>query len=89
MARRCALTVTEQDLHHAWQQRRRSDWPATFEAVMAHPLLRALVRAEALRRAQAAQRQAPAPQAAPPRLLRTPNHPTVDRKRAAAGDFDD
>jgi len=97
MARRCALTVTDQDLQAAWLHRRRSDWPRTFDAAMAHPLLRALVRAEALRGAQAAARRAaaPAPHQPPashqplPAVRRTAHHATADRKRAAAGDRDD
>lgn len=50
------LHITPQLLHQAWQQRRRADWPATFEAAMQHPLLRRLVRAMACGLAQRAAR---------------------------------
>lgn len=86
------LQISLDDLTAAWQQRRRPDWPPTFTEVMAHPLLRPLVRAEAVRRALAARRAAPAAPAPHARAAR-PTPPTVaagiDRKRAAAGDRDD
>ena len=87
------LHITLDDLHAAWQQRRRADWPATFPEAMAHPMLRPLVRAEAVRRALAARRQMQhAPQArpahpAPRRPTAAPAQaPLFDRKRAAAGE---
>jgi len=80
-------------LRKAWQQRRRRNWPDTYEATMARPLLAALVRLQAgllQRRAErvgsgpeqpAKVRRAPAfaPRRRPPPEL-------FDRKRAAAGE---
>jgi hypothetical protein len=68
------LDITREQLQSAWLQRRRSDWPATFDAVMADPMLRRLVRAIAVGRAQAQRRMAQAP---------------FDARRAAANDLKD
>lgn len=94
MSRRAALTITQADLQAAYTLRRRPSWPATFEAAMADPLVRHLVRAEALGRAQALQTHACHPPQSPVQRLRqliTPAapRPAIDRKRAAAGDRDD
>ena len=96
------IAVTQADLHAAWLQRRRGDWPATFDAVMADPMLGRLVRAEAIGRALAVRRfearQAgvvPAAIAAarPPALHQWPARrqqaPIFDRKRAASGERED
>lgn len=47
------VTITLADLRAAWMQRRRSSWPASFEAAMADPMLSRLVRAQAIGRAVA------------------------------------
>ena len=91
--RRPRLVVTPEALRQAWdrlrrQQRHLDDWPPTYDEVIAQPLLRAVVRAEALRHAQAASGprrpevsrwRAPAPGSS----LR------FDPRRAAANDLDD
>ena len=95
------LQITLDQLQAAWQRRHRSDWPATFTEAMAHPLLRGLVRAEALRQALASQRAEQQPRWHPPHSHPLQSRPPVptrpakpqpdlfDRKRAAAGDRDD
>ena len=47
---RTRIEPTPEQLEAAWLQRRRRDWPPTLAAVMAVPLLAALVRMEAVRR---------------------------------------
>jgi len=97
MSRRAALTITEADLQAAFALRRRADWPATYAQAMANPLLRQLVRAEALGRAQAlqthaahqVQHRAPLPRLlAPPPATAPVARPLFDRKRLAAGERD-
>lgn len=89
------IVPTPEQLQAAWQSRRRSNWPDSFDDAMADPLLGALVRMEAVRLILLAQRVArraaigntswtrSRPVAAP--LAAT----TTDRKRLAAGDTDD
>lgn len=97
MAKHQPLQISLDDLAAAWRARRRPDWPPTFTEAMAHPMLRPLVRAEAVRRALAARhadQQARPPAAAaphrPPQPGRLNTPPSLfDRKRAAAGDRDD
>lgn len=67
------LHITPALLLAAWQRLRRAHWPDTFDAAMGHPLLRRLVRAQAVGLAQAQQRQAAAP---------------FDPRRAAANDLE-
>lgn len=88
------LHITPEQLRQAWALRRRPDWPASFDAAMARPLLASLVRAYAIG-LLLAQAKAPArAQAPPPGTTTTPactppaRRPTLDRKRAAAGDID-
>jgi hypothetical protein len=97
--------VTLADLHAAWMQRRRGDWPCSFEQVMADPLLGRLVRAEAIGRALAARRFEARQAAATPAALaplrqhactstspwpaRRQQAPIFDRKRAASGERED
>ena len=50
------ITVSADDLHAAWLQRRRPGWPNTLEATLADPLLGRLVHAEAVGRAIAVRR---------------------------------
>lgn len=92
------LHITPQGLHSAWLARRRPHWPDTFAAAMAHPMLRRVVRAEAVRLALAALRAntavatahtttAPPPSRTAPRRT-APLPALLDRKRLAAGDVD-
>lgn len=50
------VVISPADLHAAWLQRRRGDWPPSFDLVMAAPMLGRLVRAEAIGRALAVRR---------------------------------
>lgn len=68
------LDITREQLQAAWLERRRSHWPATFDAAMADPMLRRLVRAVAVGRAQRERRLQQAP---------------FDTRRAAANDLKD
>lgn len=74
-------------LRQAWQQRRRADWPATFEQTMDNPVLAVVVRIHA---GLISRRLNPLPRV--PRYgtahsTRTPSaRPIFDRKRAAAGE---
>lgn len=98
---RTRIEPTPEQLEAAWLQRRRRDWPPTLAAVMAVPLLAALVRMEAVRREIALRRHerkhGPMPAPARPRLPASPHStgrpwvpPTgLDRKRLAAGERDD
>lgn len=94
------IAVTPELLRLAWRDRRRPNWPPTFDECMADEFVRRLVRAEAVRIAQARRdgppRAPPAPSAAAmpqpaatnaPALLRAPA--LRDLKRAAAGDTSD
>lgn len=82
------LDITREQLQAAWLERRRSHWPASFEAVMADPLLRRLVRAAAVGRAQAERRiRQQAPQ--PPRRAAATRPAPFDARRAAANDLKD
>lgn len=94
------VTVTADMLHAAWARRRRADWPSTFDATMASPLLSRLVRMEAIRAELARRRAAealpaartspaPLPQRSPARALRGGLANSFDAKRLAAGDRDD
>lgn len=88
------VTLSLADLHGAWLQRRRGDWPPTFDAVMADPMLSRLVRAEAIGRAVALRRHlakhcAPASRPAAPRAPPARRAPIFDRKRAASGERED
>lgn len=90
------LHVSQPMLQAAWQRRRGADWPDTFHACMAHPLYRAIVRAEAIRAALAqrnAARHRLGSAAAHGTTATRPGHashtrvlPGFDRKCAAAGD---
>lgn len=92
MACRRAPLTTEQ-LRAAWVVRRRADWPTTFDAAMADPLLQRLVRCMAMGMAQAATRRSatarPAPTRRPAPPQPQPQHQPLDRKRLAAGERDD
>lgn len=74
-------------LRQAWAQRRRTNWPATYEATMTDPVLAVVVRIHA---GLLARRITPLPRT--PRYgtahtTRTPTQrPIFDRKRAAAGE---
>jgi hypothetical protein len=87
------LHITPEQLRQAWALRRRPDWPASFDAAMARPLLASLVRAYAIG-LLLARAKTPPPAQAPPPGATTPastppaRRPTFDRKRAAAGDID-
>lgn len=80
------LPLTDAQKRAAWAAlaRQRADFPQTYDAAMAAPMPRALVRIEAL---QAAQRQARAAAAPAHRPLLGQRH--FDAKRAAAGERDD
>lgn len=87
---------TENELRAVWLAMPRKDWPATFEAAMADPLLSRLVRLTAKHppRAVRAGFTTSAPAMPLPRTWsRVPTHAATpsafDRKRAAAGDRDD
>ena len=63
------------------------EWPTDYDAVMADPVRMRLVRLQATFMSRvAAEKAAARPPPARPRPMRPP---CVDRKRAAAGDFDD
>lgn len=92
---------TPEQLHAAWQERRRRDWPATFDEAMQHELYSRLVYMTALGQLLAAARAArrtqlladqrlPWPAGQPVHRPRpAPTHtPGPDRKRLAAGDTD-
>lgn len=85
------VLITPELLQAAWQHRRRPDWPATYADTMAHPMLRRLVRAQAIGLALAQRRRdAAALQPRPaPRQPALPPLPLFDPKRAAAGDTHD
>jgi hypothetical protein len=93
---------TDADLQQAWQERKRADWPATFDEVMQDPMLCRLVRMHAChaaitRRIQRPRAEAPAPaqmrnlapRVAPIDIPLVHQPALFDRKRAAAGDRDD
>lgn len=91
---------TDEQLHDAWERRRREDWPDDFDAVMADPILSRLVRTAAahgtrtVRRLEVVRPAEPLPPVAKPvpvaSSLRVPKQEAFfDRKRAAAGDRDD
>lgn len=96
---------TREQLLEAWRQRRRDDWPVSFEAAMQDPLYARLVRTHALHSPPSRQRPAierPDPPlaagAAPtPPARRAPierravrrQAALFDRKRLAAGERDD
>ena len=94
MPQRPTPQITQADLEAAWQRRRRADWPADLESVLANPMLSRLVHMEARRlliaRTQRAHAdRAPRPATAPPRPAATPVQPLparLDRKRLAAGE---
>jgi len=95
------IEPTDEQLRLAWQERRRADWPATFEAVMASPMLSRLVRTHACHNAlgEHIHREVVVPPEPPPAVhtparpastLRVPTQPPLfDRKRAAAGERED
>lgn len=96
------VVISLADLNAAWLQRRRGDWPPTFDAVMADPLLGRLVRAEAIGRALAVRRFEARQAAAVPAAIAAPRPaaphqwparrqqaPIFDRKRAASGERED
>lgn len=64
------------------------EWPTDYDAVLADPRRMRLVRLQAtfLARVAAEKAAARSPPPAPPTATRSP---CFDRKRAAAGDFDD
>lgn len=80
--------ITDELLQHAWRDVRRPGWGG-FEASLADPVRGGLIRARA---AQLAHGSTPAHrQQAPPRrwpLALRDGPPTIDAKRAAAGDTD-
>ena len=87
------LHITPEQLRQAWALRRRPDWPASFDAAMARPLLASLVRAYAIGLLLAQAKFPPPAQAPPPGANTTAStpparRPIFDRKRAAAGDID-
>ena len=94
------IEPTEAQLQLAWQERRRADWPATFEGAMASPMLSRLVRTHACHNAlgEHIHREVLPPEpppavptpARPASSLRVPTQaPLFDRKRAAAGERED
>lgn len=85
-----ARVFTEEQLRAAWQARRRSNWPETFEEAMNDRCFSGLVRIEARlndnrsKTAQAVRRPTSNP------LIPIPQTPIVmDAKRRAAGERDD
>lgn len=89
-----APTHTDDQLRAAWRERRRANWPDTFEAAMNDPFYSRIVLIEANTRARRAcsQAAANAPHHHPPRrpLPVLPSLPPVlDHKRRAAGERDD
>ncbi|MDD2975541.1 hypothetical protein [Aquabacterium sp.] len=88
-----AAPFTHDELMTAWHNRRRPNWPASFDQVMADALLAKLVGLEAKLRRSRLQRAAQAPtpaSTAPERRPCLPHTPPIfDRKRAAAGERDD
>lgn len=96
------LVVTPELMRAAWQARRRPSWPDSYEACMAEPLLRGLVKASAMgmaraqmdRQCQQATRAAATPpaQAASPRAALPPSsrttQPTSARPLRQAALFD-
>lgn len=102
-ATRPPCTPSDDDMHAAWQQLRRRDWPPLADIKRAAALYQ-LVRGAALRRAQglppeptpaeaspAVQTPAPArPAQAAHSLPHSPRQPPLfDHKRAAAGERED
>jgi len=94
------IEPTEAQLQLAWQERRRADWPATFEGAMTSPMLSRLVRTHACHNAlgEHIHREVLPPEpppavptpARPASSLRVPTQaPLFDRKRAAAGERED
>ncbi|HEV7913015.1 MAG TPA: hypothetical protein VGP22_04565 [Albitalea sp.] len=96
------VETTDQQLREAYEQRRRADWPPTYEEVMEHPVYGRVVQMHACHAAaieHVTHLEVVAPEAPPPRgtvharapqTLRVPKQkPFLDRKRAASGDRDD
>jgi hypothetical protein len=87
------LPLTDADLRASWAALAsvRPGIPWTFEAAMADPHARSLIRIDAVqqaqRRVQSVLMQRPLP--APARRGAPAHHHQVDHKRAAAGDRDD
>lgn len=88
-----AAQFTHDELVTAWRNRRRPNWPESFEQVMADSLLAKLVSIEAKLRRSRLQRttenQTPACHATERRPFMPHTPPIFDRKRAAAGERDD
>lgn len=92
------LHVTVEGLRQAYAQHHKPDWPATYDAAMAHPLYSRLVRTLALRAADAERRRrqpqwpqplaaaASHPPAAAPARMRA-QRSLFDAKSAAANDL--
>lgn len=82
------IELTDAMLHAAWAHLspQRAHWPADFSLAMQHPLISRLVRIEAALQVRAQTGAALRERA--PQLAHTAHH-GVDRKRAAAADFDD
>lgn len=79
---------TDEELRAAWQRRRRTDWPPTFEEAMNDPTFSHLVRIEArLRSRLATAKHQPIARHAVPAQPTT--QPMLDFKRRAAGERDD
>ena len=92
------IEPTPEQLQTAWMERRRRDWPPTFDAVMAHPRYSRLVRMHACHAAVVTRTHGEVLQPDPPpnvrhsfrKPLRTyPQAPLFDQKRAASGERDD
>lgn len=93
------VELTDEQLRSAYEERKRSDWPASYEEAMQHPTYSRLVRMHASHDAVMARMVVHRPVVQPPepppprttaRPLSVPRHPPIlDHKRAAAGERDD
>ena len=89
------IAMTQTMLQAAFERRRRSDWPDTFEAAMTDPVCQALIKLEAFRHARRKQasdaynkrRDARRAAASAPKWSPAFTKPaTLDAKRLAAGE---
>jgi len=92
------VDLTDELLRKAYDERRRADWPPTYEETMEHPTYSRLVRMHAAHDAVIARVVRPIVQPPePPPLPRTSakplrvprQQPILDHKRAAAGERED
>ena len=92
------IEPTPEQLKTAWLERRRHDWPPTFDAVMAHPRYSRIVRMHACHVAVVNRTHCEVLQPDPPPRTRfsfrkppggKPQAPLFDQKRAASGERDD